>query len=206
MQKKHKKYNESYTYKDAPEEIDLGSFLAKSIEEAQLLEELALKERQEAKKMREHKENIDPHALYAVKRQEEFTKAKAYKVFIMKSPDETCLMYGENKGQARYRGAKYFRDTMHPQFPKCSTGEILGKVMAHRVPDLDKYALKERAPIPDLLKSGFILQCEGCHNRQFRYEDYEGKRCFVFEGDGNPIAYAEGFILCYDCAKKYGYI
>lgn len=212
---KPKKTPAKQRYKGAPEELNLRSFLASFAEEAEQIKEECLQERREIREAREHRD-ITPEPSKST----EFIKTaqvnldieepvkkkdKAYRASLYKHPDTACLIFARTKDQAKYRGARYFFNNFHPDFTGKFNKFMMGMVRVNRRRELDKYVDMGRAPIPALLKEGFTLSCSRCHKHTFDYKAYEDKRCFVFEEGVNPIDYAEGFILCYDCCKELGY-
>ena len=191
--------------KEAPEEISLGSFLAEHIEEARQLEEADLQERKELQAFRENKSKYsDPHTLYAMKNKNFKPPEKAFRIFIKHNPKDACLIYADGKFKARYRGGRYFNAHYHPDFMGKFDIRMINQLGINRRPELDQYFLEGQAPIPQLLKAGFTFPCACCHEHAFTLEDYENKRCFVLEGEGNPIDFAKGFVLCYSCYQKLG--
>lgn len=190
----------------ASDEFDLGSFLDASIEETKILADIELKEREKAKRARERASEVDVHSLYAIKRENKVTGDLAFRAVDKLCPQNMCLVFGKDKHQTRYRGARYFSQHMYPEFAGYVSSRKMTRIRTYRAQNLDKYASKEVAPMPELLKAGFAFSCAACHKHLFTYEDYENKKCLIVEGEGNPIDYAEGFVLCYDCAKKYGYV
>ena len=109
-----------------------------------------------------------------------------------------------NREHARWRACDYFKKSMHPEFAsKDWWRQKYDCARAYRLPSLDKYAKKGVAPVSELLKAGITFHCSMCGKHTFNYEDFEDGKCFVFEGEGNATPYADGFILCYECYKKY---
>lgn len=129
---------------------------------------------------------------------------RAYRVVFKNHPDLFYIAFKGSREGAKYEASKYFKSIFHPFF----TGEDYSKEMlqarAYRVQGLDKYALKGIIPIPELLKvTGITLPCSVCGKDHFDYSDYEIGRCFIIEGEGNLNPFTQGYILCYDCYKKY---
>ena len=191
----------------APEIPSLGSFLTQHIEEAQTQEAEDTKERLEIRKERETKERLKLSIDAYAPRRREFTKPlKAYRAIEFKNPSVTAIVFAQNVHQARYRGAKFFKEYGYFN----SNGRrvdpnIMHSARAYRIPEFDKYALTERVPIPELMKAGFKFSCACCHQYTFDYSAYEARACFIFEEGTNPIPYAEGFVVCHECYKKLGY-
>ena len=129
---------------------------------------------------------------------------RAYRVVYKNHPDLLYIAFCGNRGSAKYQASKYFKNIFHPFF----TGEDYSKEMlqchAYRVQELDKYALKGLIPIPELLKAtDTTMPCSVCGKDHFDYSDCERGRCFIIEGEGNLNPFTKGYILCYDCYRKY---
>lgn len=129
---------------------------------------------------------------------------RAYRVVYKNHPELLYIAFCGNRGSAKYQASKYFKSIFNPFF----TGEDYSKEMlqcrAYRVQELDKYALKGIIPIPALLKAtDTSLACSVCGKDHFDYSDYEKGRCFIIEGEGNLNPFTKGYILCYDCYRKY---
>lgn len=129
---------------------------------------------------------------------------KAYKVTFKDHSDLFYIAFSENRGNACYRASRYFRDIFHPFF----TGDNYRKEMlnskAHRCPQLDKYYVEEKVPIPKLMEVlNAQFPCSVCGKGKFNYSDYINDRCYIIEGEGDLNPFTKGYILCYDCYKKY---
>lgn len=131
-------------------------------------------------------------------------KGKAYKVLFKDHPDLIYISFKGNRDKAIYEGCKYFRDNFYPTFMGEGLMEEVTKAQALRVPELDKFAGDRKVPIPDLMKiMGFTFPCSVCGEHNFTYELYEIGACFIVEGEGDLNAFTSGYVLCYDCYKKY---
>ena len=129
---------------------------------------------------------------------------KAYRITYKDQPDIFCVVFVENKNKAKSAGYKYFKDSFHPYFTCNSYFHISKNCRMKRCPDLDKYWKTGKIPIPDLLKAtGRKLPCSVCGKDHFDYSDYEIGRCFVLEGEGSINSFIDGYILCYECYRKY---
>lgn len=129
---------------------------------------------------------------------------RAYRVVYKNHPDLLFIAFCGNREAAKYQSSKYFKESFHPFF----TGENYRKEMlncrAYRVQELDKYALGGVIPIPELLRVLKVsLPCSVCGKDHFDYSDYEIGRCFIVEGEGDLNPFTKGYILCYECHKKY---
>lgn len=198
--------------KDAFKSFTFNDLLGDALEQSAKKEEEELEKRTRTKEYRENKEKYaaeDPSALYACKREIKDPRnvKKAYITTTKEYPDFYYLVFVRSRKQAEYRAATYLSDNFYPGFEDVRNNmDVCHKVHCRRVFELDVYAESGRAPIPELMKHGIIFNCVCCHKHKFDYSSYSAHACFVFEGEGNPIDYAEGFVLCYGCAKKYGYI
>ena len=129
---------------------------------------------------------------------------KAYRVVFKDHPDLLYIAFCGSRGSARWQACKYFKSIFNPFFSGEDANREMLKCEAYRVQELDKYALKGSAPIPALLHAlDLSLPCSICGKDHFDYSDYEKGRCFIIEGEGNLNPYTSGYILCYDCHKKY---
>lgn len=129
---------------------------------------------------------------------------RAYRVIYKNHPDLLFIAFESNREKAKYQSSKYFRDTFHPFFTGDNYREEMLNCRAYRVQELDKYALKGLIPIPELLHAlDITLSCSVCGKDHFDYSDYEKGRCFIVEGEGNLNPFTKGYILCYECHKKY---
>ena len=129
---------------------------------------------------------------------------KAYRVVYKNHPDLLFVAFAQDREKAKYQSARYFKSAYHPFF----TGEDYRKEMlkshAYRCQELDKYAFEGTIPISELLKVLQIsMPCSVCGKDHFDYSDYDIGRCFIVEGEGNLNPFTRGYILCYDCHKKY---
>ena len=134
---------------------------------------------------------------------ERFSKGKAYKITFKDIPNLLYFTFAENDETARQRACDYFRDNSHPAFITKNNKE-LWMARAKRIPELDEYSFEGKVPIPQLMKHlSVTFPCSNCGKDNFNYSDYEKKRCYIIEGDGDLNDFTKGFILCYDCHKKY---
>lgn len=147
---------------------------------------------------------------------EEYTKILtnnkvAYRVIFLDQPDLVYISFQEKgnkeraKAKSKWAATKYFKDTLHPSFQKRNEyGHELKQARVKRLPELDKYGLQGKVPIPDLMKSlGATFPCSVCGKESFSLTDYEAGRCFILEGEGELNPFTKGIILCYNCYKKY---
>lgn len=129
---------------------------------------------------------------------------RAYRVVFKNHPDLLYIAFCGNRGSAKYQASRYFKSIFHPFFTGENYSEEMLKCNAYRVKELDKYALKGTIPIPELLKAtDTTMACSVCGKDHFDYSDCEIGRCFIVEGEGDLNPFTKGYILCYDCHKKY---
>ena len=129
---------------------------------------------------------------------------RAYRVVFKNHPDLLYIAFCSNRGSAKYQASRYFKSIFHPFF----TGEDYSKEMlqchAYRMQELDKYSIKGLVPIPELLKAtDTTISCSVCGKGKFNYSDCSQGECFIVEGEGNLNPFTKGYLLCYDCYKKY---
>ena len=135
-----------------------------------------------------------------------FSKGHAYKVSFKESPNTFCIAFAKTKRKAIWQGAKFFHNNLYPEFmgKGWSTVQNLCLLEAHRIKELDDYSLTGIIPIPVLMKTlNMTFKCSVCGKGNFTYETFESGGCFVLEGEGNLNDYTKGYILCYDCKRKY---
>lgn len=119
-------------------------------------------------------------------------------------PDIACVVFAKNKFKGLWKGCKFFKEQMHPLFMGSSSDDQLKQSKAKRVPELDKYVHDKKIPIPELMKHlNFTFPCSACGQDNFTYKDYEIKRCFIVENEGDLNDFTKGYVLCYNCFKKY---
>ena len=129
---------------------------------------------------------------------------KAFKVTFKDQPDLIYIAFKKAREKAVYEACKYFKEAFYPTFMGSGADEEMKQARATRVQELDKFALKGKVPIPELMRiMNFTFPCSVCGKDNFNYEDYEIGRCFMLEGEGDLNPFTSGYVLCYDCYKKY---
>ena len=129
---------------------------------------------------------------------------KAYRLVFKNHPDLFYISFNKSRESAKYEAARYFKSIFHPFFTGENYSVEMLQCRAYRVQEFDQYALKGVIPIPALLKvSGISLPCSVCRKGHFDYSDWEQEKCFIVEGEGNLNPFTKGYLLCYDCYKKY---
>lgn len=129
---------------------------------------------------------------------------RAYRVVYKNHPDLLYIAFGNSRESAKYKSARYFKETFNPFFTGENYREEMLNSRAYRVQELDKYALKGVIPIPEVLRVLDVsMPCSVCGKDHFDYSDYEKGRCFIVEGEGDTNPFTKGYILCYECHKKY---
>jgi len=134
-----------------------------------------------------------------------YKDSKAYIVKYKNHPDIFYVAFANNRASAKWKASKSLRDNFNPFFSRSSCREEMLSSRAIRHPEFDKYAQEGYLiPIPKILKADKVsLPCSVCGKGHFTYSDYEKERCFVIEGEGNLNDFIRGYLLCYDCYKKY---
>lgn len=141
----------------------------------------------------EYKEILKRRNIYGV----------AYKVTFTKHPNLLYLSFKATNEKARWDASNYFQKSYCPDFIGSKTKDILTESRAHRIPELDKYAIKGVVPIPELMKKlNMTFSCYACGKHHFTYEDYCKNLCFIVEDESNQMPFANGFVLCYKCHKR----
>jgi len=129
---------------------------------------------------------------------------KAYKITFKHEPDLIYVAFTTTKSKGRWQAVKYFQQCFHPSFTTKTQCSNLSQSRASHVSELDKYAMLGKAPIPELMKAlNVSFPCSVCGKHKFDYSDYEIGRCFIVEGEGDLNPFTDGYILCYDCYRKY---
>ena len=132
-------------------------------------------------------------------------KGKARKVIFKDQPNLIYISFKQTKEKAIYEACKFFKDSFYPTF--MGDRELYSEMeqaRATRVQEFDKYGMEGKIPIPELMKvMKFTFPCSVCGKDNFNYEDYEIGRCFLVEGEGDLNPFTKGYVLCYDCYKKY---
>ena len=130
---------------------------------------------------------------------------RAYRVCFKNHPDLLYIAFCSNRGSAKWRATKYFKNSFHPFFSNdedCSREMLNCK--AYRIQDFDEYYLKGLIPIPKLLKTLDIsMPCSVCKKGHFKFSDYIAQKCFIIEGEGNLNPFTKGYLLCPQCYKRY---
>lgn len=154
--------------------------------------ELSIDKRKELEK--EYQEILKRKNLYGV----------AYKVIFPAHPKLFFLTFSKSNSQARWHASKYFKKANIPDFLERTVCQIASEARSYREPELDKYASKGKVPIPELMKKLDVsFPCSACGKRTFSYEDYCHNLCFIYEGEYDAMPFANGYILCYECHKKF---
>ena len=131
------------------------------------------------------------------------SKGKAYKVTFIDQPDLLYFTYAKTRNKARSKAVIYFRENFFPLFLDPKNDEYK-KARVLRVPELDEFSDTGKVPIPKLMEHlNITFPCSACKQDDFNLSDYEKGRCFIVEGEGDLNEFTKGYILCYDCHKKY---
>ena len=130
-------------------------------------------------------------------------RKRAYSVVYNNIKGLLFIAFVTNRYKAKGEATKYFRDNMHPDFTEGKWRKEHMHARARLVPEFDEYATSGLVPIPALMEKGASFPCSACGKDNFKYEDYKGKRCFIVEGEGNLNRFTKGYVLCYNCWKRY---
>lgn len=139
-------------------------------------------------------------SLYAIKKRE---RVVPYKVTFVDDKSLIFIAFEQNKDKAKGTAVKYFRDNFHPDFMGSDWKKRYNKARAVVVPQFSPYIKTKKIPIPELMTLGISFPCTSCGEQDFKLEDYENKRCFIVEGEGDLNEFTSGFILCYNCYRQY---
>lgn len=142
--------------------------------------------------------------LYNEATKKQVFKGKARKIIFKDQPNLIYISFKKEKMKAIYEACKYFQDSFYPTFMGEGRDEEMKQARALRVQEFDKYSAEGKIPIPELMRvMEFTFPCSVCGKDNFNYEDYEIGRCFLVEGEGDLNPFTKGYVLCYDCYKKY---
>ena len=137
-------------------------------------------------------------------RKKNLKKHRAFKVTFKDSPDLLYFTFTKSRDYAKGEAVKYFKENFHPSFMGRGWRKQYLKAVGARVPALDKYNITGKVPIPELMKHlNISFCCSVCGKEVFSYSDYEKKKCYFVEGEGDLNEHTSGLILCYNCYKKY---
>ena len=129
-------------------------------------------------------------------------RPKCYVITYRNVPDIMYIAFG-TKDQCKGEATKYFRDNFHPAFVENGWRRLHTEARAIREPVLDNFYKEKKVPIPEVMHLGATFPCCICGKGNFDLDDYKKKRCFVVEGEGDINVFTKGYLLCYDCYKKY---
>ena len=129
-------------------------------------------------------------------------RPKCYTITYKSVPNALYIAFG-TKDKCKGEATKFFRDNFHPAFMGNSWRKLHPEARAIRQPQLDKYYKEKKVPIPEVMKLGATFPCSICGKENFTLKDYEDKRCFLVEGEGDVNLFTSGHIVCYNCYKKY---
>ena len=139
--------------------------------------------------------------LYAIKNKHK-KPLRAYTVTFKDDPSLFYIAFTENRYKAKGKATMYFRDViMHPDFIGKEWKKKFLLCRYKSRPELDQYA-ETKVPIPEVLKLGVTIPCSFCGKHYFTLDDYEKKRCFIVEGEGDINCFTRNLLACYDCYKK----
>jgi len=188
----------SFNLKDAFSNIDLKKFENSSKNYNGYEDELKDKGKLSKKKIKElekeYKEILNRRNICGV----------AYRVTFLEHPKIIYLSFKPTNNKARWEACKYLIDTFNPEFIGNTQQEIIYKSRAHRQPELDKYALKGKVPIPILMeKLNMKFSCAICGKGNYGYKEYSDERCVIIEGEGDAFPFAEGIVICQKCFHEH---
>lgn len=132
------------------------------------------------------------------------SKGNCYKVTFKDQENLVFISFQKTPEKARSEACLYFRDNFYPSFMDTGMEEEYMVSTAHRLQAFDKYSIECKVPIPDLMKElKATFPCSVCGKDNFNLQDVEIGRCFIVEGEGDLNPFTKGYVLCYDCYKKY---
>lgn len=129
-------------------------------------------------------------------------KFRCWVITFKTVPDVLYVAFGD-KDKCKGEATKYFRDNYHPAFLDKSWKSCYTEARAIRHAELDKYYVEKKVPIPEIMKLGASFPCSICGKENFTLKEYEGKRCYIVEGEGDVNTFTKGYVLCYNCYKNY---
>lgn len=130
-------------------------------------------------------------------------KGTPYKVTYKTVPDIAYIVFTTHKDKAKGIATKFFKESYHPQFMGRLWREQHLQARTQVIREFKKYSDTGKIPIPALMQvTGFTFPCSVCHQHNFNYEDYENKKCYVIEGEGDLNEFTLGYILCPECYRR----
>lgn len=140
------------------------------------------------------------------------SKKWALRITFKNNPDLFYISFKDKslgrltaRAKGYWEACKYFKENAHPEFQmEWDYSARLKEAVSKRMPMFDKYSLKGKVPIPELMKHlNVSFHCSVCGKHNFTYEDYKIGKCFIVEGEGDMNVFTKGYVLCYDCHRKY---
>lgn len=129
-------------------------------------------------------------------------RPKCYSITYKNVPDILYVAFGD-KDKCKSEATKYFRDNFHPAFTGSDWKRCHTEARAIRQPAFDKYYEDKKIPIVALLSLGVSIPCCICGKENFTMKDYNNKRCFIVEDEGDLNVFTKGYVLCYTCFNKH---
>ena len=72
-----------------------------------------------------------------------------------------------------------------------------------RANNVDKYFYEKKAPVYELMELGIKFRCKNCGKGMFGLEEYNDKKCFILEGEGEYNYFTKGVVFCRNCYNEY---
>lgn len=133
-----------------------------------------------------------------------FSAGSAFSVTLKDIPSLFYFTFAKNQQEARSKGYYFFKENRVPETFNLSCDEIWKRVNTKYHKELDKYSFEGKIPIPVLMQTlNLSFPCSNCMSVTFNYKDYENKKCYVIEGEGDLSEFTSGFILCPKCYHDY---
>ncbi len=127
---------------------------------------------------------------------------KAYLITFKDNPSLVFISFNTSKEKAKSEAVLYFRNIL-PEFSGHKYWEEQ-YIKAHRkrIPQFDKYAIRGKVPIKDLLKLGMSFPCAVCGKHSFNFESVQNNECFIVEDGFEINPFTEGILVCTHCYYK----
>lgn len=150
------------------------------------------------------KEELKQHAYFIKNR----NKGKNKKAYVITCVNDNTIFYiafatYKTRDGAKNEAFKYFEnEVFHPRFIGKDRFNMYHLLRRNRCAMFDKYAEEGKVPITEILRLGVTMPCCFCGKHNFTREDFEKKRCFYVESEGDLNVYTKGLLACYECFKK----
>ena len=127
---------------------------------------------------------------------------RCYIVTYKGKPGLLYVSFQSNKDRAKGEATRYFKLSGHPDF----SGSLWRDLHTHSrgvvKPEWDKYMMKRKIPVIELMKFGAKFPCYLCGKHLFGVDDVERGKCVIVEGETELNPFTQGCVYCKRCAGK----